>query len=444
MDNSYKIHLSEAEMPQEWYNVIPDLPSPMPPYLHPATGEPIAPQDLAPIFPMELIMQEMSPERYIQIPDEVQRIYKLWRPTPLHRARSLEKALDTPAQIYYKNEGVSPAGSHKPNTAVAQAYYNKKAGHQAPGHRDRRRPVGQRPGLGLQLLRPGVQGLHGEGELSPEAVPPHPDARSGAPRWCPAPARNRTPGGPRHPGAGPGHLRAAWASPSARRWKTPPATTTPTTPWAACSTTSCCTRPLSAWKRRSRWRWPASYPDVVIGCVGGGSNFAGFCLPFVPDKLKGKDIRFVAVEPAACPTLTKGTLRLRLRRYRRPGAHPDRCTPWATPSCRRGFTPAACAITATPRSSACWCTRKSSRPGLSPEPGLCGSPALRRDRGHHPRPGNRPRRQGRGGRSPGSARRPARPNASSSICPATATSTWRPTTPSWKANSKTSKPTRGR
>ncbi len=116
MDDSYKIHLSEAEMPQEWYNLIPDLPSPMPPYLHPGTGQPITPQDLAPIFPMELIMQEVSPERWIPIPDEVQRIYKLWRPSPLHRARNLEKALGTPARIYYKNESVSPAGSHKPNT----------------------------------------------------------------------------------------------------------------------------------------------------------------------------------------------------------------------------------------------------------------------------------------------------------------------------------------
>ena len=126
--DSYKIHLSEAEMPQEWYNIIPDLPSPMPPYLHPGTGEPITPADLAAIFPPALIEQEVSPERWIPIPDEVLRIYQLWRPSPLHRAYNLEKALKTPARIYYKNESVSPAGSHKPNTAVAQAYYNKAAG----------------------------------------------------------------------------------------------------------------------------------------------------------------------------------------------------------------------------------------------------------------------------------------------------------------------------
>src|SRR5450759_5143293 len=126
--DSYKIHLSEAEMPQEWYNIIPDLPSPMPPYLHPATGEPITPADLAAIFPMALIEQEVSQERWIPIPDDVLRIYQLWRPSPLHRARNLEAALKTPARIYYKNESVSPAGSHKPNTAVPQAYYNKAAG----------------------------------------------------------------------------------------------------------------------------------------------------------------------------------------------------------------------------------------------------------------------------------------------------------------------------
>ncbi len=128
MTDSYKINLSENEMPQQWYNVQPDLPRPLPPYLHPATGQPVTPEDMLPIFPMELIKQEMSQERWIDIPNEVLDIYRLWRPSPLHRARRLEKFLKTPARIYYKNESVSPAGSHKPNTAVAQAYYNKVAG----------------------------------------------------------------------------------------------------------------------------------------------------------------------------------------------------------------------------------------------------------------------------------------------------------------------------
>jgi len=128
MNESYKIHLSEKEMPDAWYNILPELPTPLAPPLHPATGKPVTPDDLKPIFPDALIAQEMSSETWIEIPSEVKEIYKLWRPSPLHRARNLEKALGTPARIYYKNESVSPPGSHKPNTAVAQAYYNKKAG----------------------------------------------------------------------------------------------------------------------------------------------------------------------------------------------------------------------------------------------------------------------------------------------------------------------------
>ena len=123
-----KFTLDEKEMPTSWYNILADLPEPLPPPLHPATGKPIKPDDLAPLFPMALIEQEMSAERYIEIPEEVQDIYRIWRPTTLFRARRLEKALDTPAKIYYKYEGTSPPGSHKPNTAVAQAYYNKKEG----------------------------------------------------------------------------------------------------------------------------------------------------------------------------------------------------------------------------------------------------------------------------------------------------------------------------
>ena len=124
----HKIILDESEMPTQWYNIVPDLPAPPPPPLHPGTHQPVGPDDLAPLFPMDLILQEVSSERYIDIPDEVQDIYRLWRPSPLFRAHRLEQALGTPARIYYKYEGVSPAGSHKPNTAVPQAYYNAKAG----------------------------------------------------------------------------------------------------------------------------------------------------------------------------------------------------------------------------------------------------------------------------------------------------------------------------
>ncbi len=123
-----KIFLSEDEMPRQWYNILPDLPNGLEPMLHPGTGKPVGPDDLAPLFPMALIGQEVSQEQYIDIPDEVLEKYLLWRPTPMYRATNLEKLLDTPAKIYFKNEGVSPAGSHKPNTAIAQAYYNKEAG----------------------------------------------------------------------------------------------------------------------------------------------------------------------------------------------------------------------------------------------------------------------------------------------------------------------------
>src|SRR5713226_8364039 len=126
--NRTKFVLDEKDIPSKWYNIQADLKTPAPPPLHPGTGQPIGPQDLAPLFPMELIKQEVGQERWIEIPDEVRDIYRLWRPSPLYRARRLEKALGTPARIYYKYEGVSPAGSHKPNTAVAQAYYNKKEG----------------------------------------------------------------------------------------------------------------------------------------------------------------------------------------------------------------------------------------------------------------------------------------------------------------------------
>ena len=128
MSDLTKILLDESELPTHWYNIVPDLPTPPPPVLHPGTHEPVGPDDLAPLFPMDLILQEVSQDSYVEIPEEVREIYKLWRPSPLYRARRLEKLLDTPARIYYKYEGVSPVGSHKPNTAVPQAYYNAKAG----------------------------------------------------------------------------------------------------------------------------------------------------------------------------------------------------------------------------------------------------------------------------------------------------------------------------
>ena len=153
--------LGQDAIPTAWYNALPDLPEPLQPPLHPGTKEPVGPDDLAPLFPMALIEQEMTGAPTVDIPGPVLDILRLWRPTPLVRATRLEAALGTPARIYYKDESVSPAGSHKPNTAVAQAYYNKQAGTAAPRDRDRRRPVGFGAGVRVRAVRPRVQGLHG-------------------------------------------------------------------------------------------------------------------------------------------------------------------------------------------------------------------------------------------------------------------------------------------
>src|SRR5450631_2900743 len=166
--HQHKYLLEESEMPTAWYNIVPDLPEPPPPALHPGTLEPAGPDDFAPLFPMDLILQEVSQDRHIDIPGAVLDVYRQWRPSPLFRAHRLERALDTPARIYYKYEGVSPAGSHKPNTAVPQAYYNKRG------------TVGIVAGHGVRLLRPRVQGLHGACELRPEALSPRHDGSVGS------------------------------------------------------------------------------------------------------------------------------------------------------------------------------------------------------------------------------------------------------------------------
>jgi len=300
---SYKIHLSESEMPQEWYNLIPDLPRPLPPYLHPGTGQPVGPQDLAPIFPMDLIMQEVSPERFIPIPDDVLRIYRLWRPSPLHRARKLEAALKTPARIYYKNESVSPAGSHKPNTAVAQAYYNKVAGIKRLATETGAGQWGSALALACNFF-----GLECTVYMVKVSYHQKPYRRSLMHIWgadvYPSPT-DRTNAGRNILAQTPDTSGSLGISISEA---VEDAATHGDTNYSLGSVLNhvLLHQTIVGQETKKQLALAGESPDVLIGCVGGGSNFAGFCFPFVPDKLKGKDIRLIAVEPTACPTLTRG------------------------------------------------------------------------------------------------------------------------------------------
>lgn len=244
-----KVLLDETEMPRQWYNVQADLPTPLAPPFHPATMEIATPEQMNVIFPMSLLEQEMSPQAYWDIPDEVMQVLALWRPTPLQRARGLEKALGTPARIYFKNESVSPAGSHKPNTAVAQAYYNKQEGIKRIATETGAGQWGSAMSLACNMF--GLECTVYMVRVSYDQKPYRKSIiNTWGPRSSPAPASRPTraarpwPKTPTTP--------APWAWPSARRWKTRPPATTPTTPWARCSTTCACTRPSSARKPSAR------------------------------------------------------------------------------------------------------------------------------------------------------------------------------------------------
>ena len=308
MTDQTKFVLPESEMPKAWYNIQADLPFELPPVLHPGTKQPVGPDDLAPLFPMALIQQEVTKERWIEIPEPVRDVYRLWRPTPLFRARRLEKALQTPAQIYYKYEGVSPAGSHKPNTAVAQAYYNKEAGREAARHRDRRRPVGQRARLRRPALRHRRQGLHGAGELRPEALPPQHDGDLGGEGRRLARAPTRTPAASvlaEDPNcSGSLGLAISEAVEDAVTSKTP-------TKYALGSVLNhvLLHQTVIGLETKRQLDMVGDYPDVVVGCIGGGSNFAGFAYPFLAGQAHRQGDRTCGSwrsSPRRRPSLTRG------------------------------------------------------------------------------------------------------------------------------------------
>jgi len=301
-----KYLLTEKELPEAWYNIAADLPSPLPPPLHPATKEPIKPEDLAPLFPMGLIAQEASTERWIAIPEPVRDIYRLWRPTPLYRARRLEQALDTPARIYYKNESVSPAGSHKPNTAVPQAYFNKLEGI---------RRISTETGAGQWGSALAMACCFFDMECAVYMVKvsyeQKPYRRSMMHVWgadvVPSPS-TKTEAGRRvlaeHPDST-GSLGIAISE------AVEDAVGRPDTHYSLGSVLNhvLLHQTVIGLEARKQMEMAEAYPDVIIGCVGGGSNFAGIAFPFVKDKLDGKPTKIIAVEPSACPTMTRGDYR---------------------------------------------------------------------------------------------------------------------------------------
>jgi tryptophan synthase beta chain len=304
MTETLKYQLEERHIPKAWYNIVADLPSPPPPVLHPATQKPIGPDDLAPLFPVSLIQQEVATEREIEIPPLVRDIYRLWRPSPLYRARRLERALATPAKIYYKYEGVSPTGSHKPNTAVAQAFYNQQAGIKriatetgAGQWGSSLAFAGTLFGLEIQVFmvrvsyqqkpyRRALMETYGASCLaSPSA-----ETESG---------RTILVGNPNHPGSL-GIAISEAVEVAAQREDTKYALGSVLNHVLLHQT-------VIGLEAVAQMEMADDYPDVIVACTGGGSNFAGIVFPFLGAQLRGgEQIRIVAIEPAACPSLTRG------------------------------------------------------------------------------------------------------------------------------------------
>jgi tryptophan synthase beta chain len=303
MSQFSKFVLTDGQIPEAWVNVLPSLAEPLDPPLNPQTRKPLTPEDLLPIFPLSLILQEFSPQPEIDIPGEVMDIYRLWRPTPLYRARRLEKALDTPAHIYYKYEGTSPAGSHKPNTAVAQAYYNKQAGLRRLATETGAGQWGSALSLACQMF-----GLECTVYMVKVSYQQKPYRRMMINTWGAevfASPSDRT-------NAGRAVLAATPDSPGslgiAISEAVEDAATHPNTNYALGSVLNhvMLHQTVIGQEAKQQMELAGERPDVVIGCFGGGSNFAGLGLPYVLDKIGGAPVRIMAVEPAACPSLTKG------------------------------------------------------------------------------------------------------------------------------------------
>lgn len=299
------IYLDQKEIPTHYYNIVPDLPKPLSPPLHPATKKPIGPEDLAPLFPMELIKQEMASENFIEIPEEIRKAYMLYRPSPLIRAARLEKELDTPAKIYYKYEGVSPTGSHKPNTAIAQAYYNKKEGVKRLTTETGAGQWGSALSFACNYF--GLECTVYMVKSSYEQKPYRKIMMNLFGAECiPSPSK-RTDSGKKilaETPDTPGSLGMAISE------AVEDAAKHDDTKYSLGSVLNhvLLHQTIIGLEAKKQMAIAGDYPDIIIGCHGGGSNFAGISFPFLQDKLKGKKskLRAIAVEPKSCPSLTEG------------------------------------------------------------------------------------------------------------------------------------------
>ncbi len=301
--SAHRILLGEDALPRKWYNVLADMKTKPEPYLHPGTKKPVGPDDLSAIFPMELIGQEVSTDRWIDIPQEVLDVLSLWRPTPLHRALKLEQALGTPAHIYYKNESVSPPGSHKPNTAVPQAYYNKKAGIKRLATETGAGQWGSALSFACKYFD-----LECMVYMVKVSYQQKPYRRSMMHTWggtvIPSPSDKTNAGRAilaQFPDS-PGSLGIAISE------AVEDAATRKDTNYALGSVLNhvILHQSVIGLETQKQLKIAGDEPDILIGCTGGGSNFGGFVAPFIPDKLENEKMRIIAVEPSSCPTLTRG------------------------------------------------------------------------------------------------------------------------------------------